>query len=165
VLLSQEIFSCVVENTLLISIDLLVQNDKGQVLLGKRVNEPALGFWFVPGGRIFKDESLDAAFERTINAELGLEMKRTQAAFDKVYEHFYENNVFNTAFSTHYIVLAHKIKVDCFVPRNDATLVTASEVRQSISANKEQHSQYKWFEVEELLEDENVHNYTKDYFR
>jgi colanic acid biosynthesis protein WcaH len=165
VLLSQDVFSCVVENTPLISIDLLVQNDKGQVLLGKRVNEPALGFWFVPGGRIFKDESLDAAFERTINAELGLEMKRTEAAFDKVYEHFYENNVFNTAFSTHYIVLAHKIKVDCFVPRNDATLVTASEARQSISANKEQHSQYKWFEVEELLEDENVHNYTKDYFR
>jgi len=29
----------------------------------------------------------------------------------------------------------------------------------------EQHSEYKWFAVDELLESNQVHNYTKDYFR
>ena len=92
-ILSKEVFSTVVENTPLIAIDLIVQNDKGQVLLGKRVNEPALGFWFVPGGRIFKDETLDMAFSRTVQEELSIEMNRVDAEFDKTYEHFYDNNV------------------------------------------------------------------------
>ena len=146
-ILDKNIFSQVVENTPLIAIDLLVQNDKKQILLGKRTNEPALGYWFVPGGRIFKDESLDDAFERTVEEELYLNLQRTDAVFDKTYEHFYNNNVFNDNFSTHYIVLAHKITIN-----------------KLPSVNK-QHSRYRWFEIEELLEHENVHNYTKDYFR
>lgn len=145
--LSKDIFSTIVQNTPLISIDLIVRNKYNQILLGKRVNEPALGFWFVPGGRVFKDESLDIAFARTAKEELGLKLQRENAAFDRVYEHFYDNNVFNTDFSTHYIVLAHKINVHKLPELNN------------------QHSQYKWFEVEELLQDENVHKYTKDYFR
>ena len=145
-LLSKDIFSNVIENTPLISIDLIVENDKGQILLGKRINEPALGYWFVPGGRIFKDESLDDAFIRTVKEELGLNIERKDAIFDKTYEHFYENNVFNDRFSTHYIVLAHRIKIDTLPMVNN------------------QHSDYKWFEVDELLQDKNVHKYTKDYF-
>jgi len=145
-LLSKDIFSNVIENTPLISIDLIVENDKGQILLGKRINEPALGYWFVPGGRIFKDESLDDAFIRTVKEELGLNIERKDAIFDKTYEHFYENNVFDDKFSTHYIVLAHKIKIDNLPILNN------------------QHSNYKWFEVDELLQNKNVHKYTKDYF-
>ena len=145
-MLSKEVFSEVVRNAPLISIDLLVRNSDGKVLLGKRVNEPAKGFWFVPGGRIFKDESLDMAFTRTVQAELGLDMKRSDAKFDKVYEHFYDNNVFNDDFSTHYIVLAHKVKIDKLPELNN------------------QHNEYRWFEIEELLKNENVHKYTKDYF-
>ena len=145
--LSKEVFSIVVENTPLVSIDLLVENENKQILLGKRVNEPACNFWFVPGGRIFKNENLDVAFTRTVYEELGLEMQRSDTVFDQVYEHFYENNIFNDAFSTHYIVLAHKIKLDILPILNT------------------QHSQYRWFKVEELLDNESVHNYTKDYFR
>ena len=118
-------------------------------------------------------------YKRLSKKEFNQEITLNLLKFHDVYEHFYENNVFNTAFSTHYIVLAHKIKVDCFVvpPRNDgehfvASLndtqtVTASEARQSTSPcnNGEQHSEYKWFDIEELLENDNVHKYTKDYFR
>ena len=145
--LDKDTFSCVVKSTPLISIDLIVQNKSGRVLLGKRVNEPALGFWFVPGGRIFKDESLDEAFTRTVREELQLSLQRFSAKFHKTYEHFYENNVFDNTFSTHYIVLAHYIEVNQLPTLNN------------------QHSEYKWFEVKELLESELVHNYTKDYFR
>ena len=38
----------------LVAIDLIIENDYGQVLLGLRTNEPAKGYWFVPGGRIQK---------------------------------------------------------------------------------------------------------------
>ncbi|WP_313449769.1 NUDIX domain-containing protein, partial [Pseudescherichia sp.] len=62
--LSQEDFATVVRSTPLISIDLIVENARGEFLLGKRTNRPAQGFWFVPGGRVQKDEPLAQAFER-----------------------------------------------------------------------------------------------------
>ena len=144
--LEKELFSSIIANAPLISIDLVIKDSEGKVLLGKRINKPAKNSWFVPGGRIFKDESLDDAFIRTVKEELGLNIERKDAIFDKTYEHFYENNVFDDKFSTHYIVLAHKIKIDNLPILNN------------------QHSDYKWFEVDELLQDKNVHKYTKDYF-
>lgn len=145
--LNENIFRTVIENTPLIAIDLIVKNTRGQVLLGRRVNEPAFDFWFVPGGRIFKDESLDVAFNRIVQDEIGLELKRSSVEFDKVYEHFYKNNVFNNDFSTHYIVLAHKMIINKLPTLNI------------------QHSEYSWFNIDELLNNNKVHKYTKDYFR
>jgi len=145
--LSRELFSSIVEHTPLISIDLIVENSEGKVLLGKRVNEPAKGFWFVPGGRVFKDETLDNAFSRTLQEEIGLDLVRNESKFYGLYEHFYKNNVFNNNFSTHYIVLAHKIITDAELTLNN------------------QHESYQWFSKEELLERDDVHKYTKDYFQ
>ena len=145
--LDKEVFASIIHYTPLISIDLIVENSEGKVLLGKRINEPAKDFWFVPGGRIFKDETLDAAFERTAKEEIGLDIKREDAAFINVYEHFYDNNVFDNEFSTHYVVLAHKIVTDKNLVVND------------------QHEKYEWFDKEILLDRDDVHKYTKNYFK
>jgi colanic acid biosynthesis protein WcaH len=40
--------------------------------MGWRENEPAKRTWFVPGGRIRKDEKIADAFERIIRTETGL---------------------------------------------------------------------------------------------
>lgn len=64
--LSDETFKSVIQHTPLISIDLIVRNEQGEVLLGKRVNAPAKGYWFVPGGRVRKNETLDDAFVRLV---------------------------------------------------------------------------------------------------
>ena len=59
------------ENTPLVSIDLcLICN--GQILLGKRRNEPLKGIWFTPGGRIHKNETWQDALLRIAEVELGL---------------------------------------------------------------------------------------------
>jgi colanic acid biosynthesis protein WcaH len=60
-----------VKNMPLIAIDLLVENEKGEYLLGWRSNPPAQSCWFVPGGRIRKNESLASAFIRITQTELG----------------------------------------------------------------------------------------------
>jgi colanic acid biosynthesis protein WcaH len=146
--LSADDFAHVVKSTPLISIDLIVRNIQGNVLLGKRLNRPAQGSWFVPGGRVFKDEKLDDAFKRTVKTELGIDMDRAQSKFLGVYEHFYSNNVFNEEFSTHYIVLAYEISVD----------------EDSIILNN-QHSSYRWFDEEALLSNLEVYKYTKEYFQ
>ncbi|MGZ5044548.1 MAG: NUDIX domain-containing protein, partial [Methylobacter sp.] len=57
-------FIKVVKNAPLVSLDLVIRSGNNKLLMGMRVNEPAAGSWFVPGGRIRKDESIEDAFLR-----------------------------------------------------------------------------------------------------
>jgi len=139
-------FVSVIKNAPLISIDLIVKNSKKEILLGKRLNEPAKGSWFVPGGRIFKNETLDEAFNRITREELGLDIKRDKSKFYGIYEHFYENSVFGNDFGTHYVVLAHE-----FTTNDDLRL-------------NDQHEEYRWFVLNEILNTRDIHKYTRNYF-
>lgn len=150
--LSEDLFKQIVTSTPLVSIDLIVKNPQGQVLLGQRQNRPAQGFWFVPGGRVLKNESLDSAFKRLSQIELGMSFTRNQAQFLGVYQHFYTDSVFGCGEnqpSTHYIVLAYQIE-NC--------------IEFSLHSN-EQHQIFQWHTIDQLLVDTAVHSYTKDYFK
>lgn len=46
--LPDEEFKKIIQGSPLISIDLLVRNEYNEYLLGKRLNEPAKNYWFVP---------------------------------------------------------------------------------------------------------------------
>ncbi|MEZ8257963.1 GDP-mannose mannosyl hydrolase [Vibrio cyclitrophicus] len=141
-------FKTVVEFTPLVSIDLVVKSSNGQVLLGERTNRPAQGYWFVPGGRILKDETFKLAFKRLTKVELGIELTLDNAQFLGPYEHHYKDNFSGTSFSTHYVVLGYEVVLD----------VEVSDLP------KEQHGNYRWWCVEELLGSDLVHQNTKDYF-
>lgn len=145
--LQPDIFHAIVTHTPLVSIDLIVHDRQGRVLLGWRRNRPAQGCWFVPGGRINKDESLADAFRRLTRVELGVEMDRDTANFRGVFEHFYSDCFAGDQVSTHYIVLAHDLQADGFE-----------------QLPPEQHSVYRWFTLEELLADPKVHANSKIYF-
>lgn len=141
-------FQQIVAATPLISLDLIVRNQQGHVLLGRRLNRPAQGFWFVPGGRVRKDERLNDAFWRLTEEELGIAASRDNARFLGPYEHFYADNFSGTEFSTHYVVLGYEL---AWQGQQDALPIS-------------QHDQYRWFDVAELLQDPSVHQHTKDYF-
>ena len=146
--LDKETFRTVVRSAPLVSIDLVVINSQGQVLLGQRTNRPAQGFWFVPGGRILKNEAMAAAFLRLSKAELGFASELGDAEFLGVYEHFYTDNFSGTDFSTHYIVLGYRLV-------HDLDLNSLPDA---------QHHSYRWFDVAELLASVQVHDNTKAYF-
>lgn len=141
-------FQQIVAATPLISLDLIVRNGQGQVLLGRRLNRPAQGYWFVPGGRVRKDERLDAAFLRLTQEELGLAVSRDSARLLGPYEHFYADNFSGTEFTTHYVVLGYEL---AWQGQQDALPIS-------------QHDQYRWFDVSDLQQDPSVHQHTKDYF-
>lgn len=141
-------FAEIVAATPLISIDLIVRNPAGQILLGRRLNRPAQGYWFVPGGRVQKNERLDDAFTRLTCEELGYAMYRTDACFLGPYEHFYNDNFSGDGFSTHYVVLGYEL----------------SWINEQMMLPVTQHDQYRWFDLAELQADPLVHQYTKDYF-
>lgn len=147
--LDDKTFKTVIHFSPLVSIDLLVENEEGKILLGKRINKPAQNFWFVPGGRIFKDESLESAFLRISNSELNKKIAISQASFVGIFEHFYPDNFFDLDFSTHYIVLGYKIRVGFEI-----------DILPEI-----QHSHARWFDVKEIVNSPAVHNNTKYYFK
>ncbi|MET0027976.1 MAG: GDP-mannose mannosyl hydrolase [Candidatus Thiodiazotropha sp.] len=141
-------FLKVIQATPLVSIDLIVRNPRDEVLLGERNNAPAKGYWFVPGGRILKSESLEQAFARIAHAELGEPLKIESARLIGVFEHHYPDNVANDAFGTHYIVIGMQLQVK----------------RALTEMPCQQHAQYQWMTVDTLLKDSRVHQNTKDYF-
>jgi colanic acid biosynthesis protein WcaH len=70
-----------------------------------------MNHWFVPGGRIKKDEGLDIAFKRITNSEFGEEYCRKDSRFIGIFEHKYDTNFLEEqGIGTHYIVLAYEIK-------------------------------------------------------
>lgn len=147
--LDAQIFQTVVAHTPLISIDFIIENHQDQVLLGQRLNKPAQNYWFVPGGRILKDETMAQAFARLTKMELGIELQLSQAELIGPFEHFYSNNYFNDQFTTHYVVLGYRIKCELNI----------------LMLPDEQHGKYKWFEKETLINSHDVHHNTKLYFQ
>ena len=146
--LDKKIFQTIVQNTPLVSIDLVIKNAQDQVLLGRRNNRPAQGYWFVPGGRIRKNETLAQAFKRLTCVELDQEFLLGDACFLGVFEHLYADSVFDSEASTHYIALGYQLIVDVSF---DILPV-------------EQHHKYQWFAINDLLNDAHVHENTKAYF-
>jgi 8-oxo-dGTP pyrophosphatase MutT (NUDIX family) len=69
--LSDVQFADVVRFAPLVSIDLVIRDPDGAMLVGMRSSAPAKGFWFVPGGRIRKNETIRNAFARILKAETG----------------------------------------------------------------------------------------------
>lgn len=54
------------------AVDLLIINEKGEVLLTKRNIPPGVGIWHLPGSFLLKGEKIEQAILRVINKELGL---------------------------------------------------------------------------------------------
>jgi len=153
-MLDDQIFKTIVDSTPLVSIDILLKRNN-KVLLGKRVNKPAQGYFFSMGGRINKNETIGIAMNRIARDELNIELfcsipprgVKSIPKFIGVFEHFYDDSIYENI-STHYVNLAYEYQVE-----------------EIIGLPTEQHSEYKWFTIGELLESNQVHNYTKDYFR
>ena len=144
-MLDDKTFKTVIDSMPLISIDILLKKDN-KILLGKRVNKPAQGYFFSTGGRVNKNETIDTAMGRIAKNELNIELKTTPK-FIGVFEHFYDDSIYKNV-STHYVNLAYEY-----------------EVEEVSDLPTDQHNEYQWFTIDELLESKQVHKYTKDYFR
>ena len=144
-ILKDATFRTVVNSTPLVSVDILLKKSD-KILLGKRVNKPAKGYYFSTGGRIRKNETIDNAMIRIAKSELNIKLE-SKPNFIGIFEHFYNDSIYENI-STHYVNIAYSY-----------------EVKKTPDLQIDQHSEYKWFTVDELLNNAQVHKYTKDYFR
>ncbi len=145
--LRQEDFATVVRSTACLS-RLYCREQSRRVSAWQRTNRPAQGYWFVPGGRVQKDETLEAAFERLTMAELGLRLPITAGQFYGVWQHFYDDNFSGSDFTTHYVVLGFRFRV----------------AEDELLLPDEQHDDYRWLTPDALLASDNVHANSRAYF-
>lgn len=146
-MLNFEDFKLVVKNTPLVAIDLVTIDYSRNIYIGKRLNNPAKDSYFVPGGRIFKGETFEKAFERISLAELGKRHHLADASFLGFFEHIYAENAFlDDSFGTHYVVLAFVVYIN------------ADEISLS-----QQHSEILKLELNRLESVDGIHKYTKEY--
>ena len=146
-MLDAETFKAVIKNAPLVSIDLcLICN--GQILLGKRRNEPLKGRWFTPGGRIHKNETWQDALLRIAEVELGLSGIAVEGfSLMGVWDHFYNNSALDQNTSTHYVNLPH---------------YAGHTTRPPITLD-DQHAEFKWFDLSVVAKDEKFHPYMRNY--
>ncbi len=159
VMLDHQTFTKIIEATPLVSVDIVLVRGGDEVLLGLRNNRPAQGFWFVPGGRVLKNESIHSALLRIMEKELGLATfilnGQLKVVFHGVYEHMYEDCFAgDIGISTHYVVLAYKIEVASDFYSGDFASPIADE----------QHAELKWWPIQDALASDSVHQYSKNYF-
>ena len=150
-MLSAETFLTVVAATPLLAMDLVAVRGGTEVLLGLRNNRPAQGCWFVPGGRIRKNEPMQTALARVAQDELGLDL----AALPHLplhmgaFEHFYHDCIAgDVGVSTHYVVMGNLLQLPAgfALPQADA-----------------QHAELRWWPLAEARAAATVHRFTKDY--
>lgn len=145
--LDDDDFALVISATPLVSVDLIIRNEHDEVLLGLRRNRPAQGTWFVPGGRIRKDETLKSAVQRIARAELGVALQAWELL--GAYDHIYTDNALGRDdLGTHYVALG----CACTLPPGSSIQPDA------------QHAELRWWPLETLMNSPLVHQNTQRYF-
>jgi colanic acid biosynthesis protein WcaH len=148
--LDDELFAKLIQIAPLVAIDIVVRDSEGKVLLARRRDEPAKNSYFVPGGRIWKNETLRSAFERILKSEIGYDAKLDSARLIGAYDHIYPNNRFGqSGYGTHYVVLAYE-------------LVLQGNISIDLDAN---HASYQWLDEASLMRMPDVHPFVKAYFQ
>jgi len=146
--LSQQRFYNLVQTGPLVGLDLLLCNSHNEVLLGLRKHAPAKGCWFVPGGRLFKDETIQDGVRRIVASEIPWR-KISPPQFYGVYEHFYDHTFCSARGTTHYVVLAFFCKIK-------ATTVPALRLNPH-------HHILRWWPISAARKNRLVHPNTKAY--
>lgn len=98
----------IVANVPIVSVDLLIRYEGG-ILFGKRTNEPARGYWFVPGGRVHKCETRREAVHRVAREEIGVSVEIVESL--GAFEHIYDTSDVDTVDTKHYLANGYVVDV------------------------------------------------------
>jgi colanic acid biosynthesis protein WcaH len=155
-MLSHSDYIQAIELTQLVSIDLVVYNTNGDVLVGKRKNEPAKGTWFVPGSRLYKNEKWKDAIQRISLNELGCKVTYDETKLIGIYDHIYPTNFMNKRDVNGEFINTHYLCIGLSVLKSDLL------INESIFFD--QHNDLCWMSPTELIYRDDVHQNTKNYF-
>jgi len=125
----------------IVCVDIVIKVPDNGFLMVKRKENPAKDKWWLVGGRVFKNESLESAARRKVKDEIGLVVEKVEKIITG-YELIFKEDPFGHENGTHTIVA-------CFM----------SEIENTENLKLDNfHSQYKLFKHY----DNNWHHYLKE---
>lgn len=136
-----------------VSVDLyfVYRADKQQcLLLGLRHNRPAQNFWFIPGGRIRKGETLDDSVLRISGEETGVYVNcLSSCKLLWKWDHIYSDSALGVKMPVHYANIAFSI--------HDEDIAIDRLPFSSLI----QHRDWRWMPLAEIGGFEDVNLYVK----
>jgi len=94
-------------------VDVIIINAENNFLLAKRTNEPAKGKWWLPGGRILKNETIKHAALRKSYEETGLKCKYVKRL--GVFETIFDKGPFGSP--------VHTVNIICLMKTNQKNVL------------------------------------------
>lgn len=96
---------------------LISENEKGEILLVKRKDNPKKGYWDVPGGFVDINETLEESMRREIKEELEVELRDLEYFTSTKDRYLYKGlNYYTLAF-----LFTGKVDSNKIIPRDDIT--------------------------------------------
>jgi len=113
----------------IVCVDILIHRP-GAFALGLRMEEPARGQWFPPGGRVYKGETLKQAARRKLREEIGLNAPQSQFTCLGVWETMFKTSSLGGSKHTVNVVFAFDLGKRTLPP-----------------LDRRHHAQLRWFSV------------------
>jgi len=70
-----DVFASIVEYLPTVSLNLIVENSRGEFLFVMRSKQPVKDYWWLPGGRILSGESIPGAAQRILREETSIDAR------------------------------------------------------------------------------------------
>ena len=87
----------------IVCVDIVIKTPGNEFLMVKRKENPARGKWWIVGGRVFKNESLESAARRKVQDEIGIVVNKVEKLIEG-YELFFKEDPYGHENGTHTIV-------------------------------------------------------------
>ena len=138
-MINEYLYIEILRNMPIVTVDLIILDKKKEnLLLFNRLNEPMKNIFYTPGGRVYKNETLDNAILRKTQEELCLSLSINDVKFLGHVEEFFTNSAFDNV-SSHCINFIYQYILDSPILKLDL-----------------QHSEHKWFNINDVTLHKNI---------
>ncbi len=145
--ISDKLYQKVIETTIIQTVDVIFLNNKNQILLWMRNNEPLKGVYYILGGRRLKNETMIQSALRKMKEEIWIEINTNKLKFLSVYDDIFPNSRYEWV-STHCSPITYVYKFD-----NEEL----EKLKNNLKLDN-QHNDLKFFD----LDDDNLHSMIKE---
>ena len=104
--INQDLYENIHKHMPIMCVDIVLKTNNKQFLMVKRNTDPAIDKWWLVGGRVLKNESLEQAVKRKTLEEIGITISEVEEIVSG-YEIMFKEDPYNHGTGTHNIVTCY----------------------------------------------------------
>lgn len=118
--IKDKLYREIIDKTIIQTIDIVFLNDKNEILLWLRNNNPLKWVYYLPGWRRLKSETILESAKRKAKEEIWINIDTDKLIFLWVYDDIYENSMYKWIWS-HYSPIIYIYKLNDIEAKNIKT--------------------------------------------